>query len=184
MPKEVYQVLVASNDATTSIISADDIKTGDRVYYMGTPVTVTIAFQEKNKDRVFLCEGPSGDELLYAFELDTKPFEGYPITKEMIDAGLKRGIIRIVGYDVANHLKYDKDENPVVRVGGNWFYAFGEKSESVPVAEFLRSVSHESVVDDIYTALCSIRDSISLTEYAHYYLLLKEHLPRDWDKAN
>ena len=94
------------------------------------------------------------------------------ITKEMLEKGYEKGLVRITARDASEELE------PVAVIGEYWFYAFGMEAESRTVAEFLKNTPAEDIINDIYTTLEAFREDPDdyEAEYGYYASYLREHL--------
>ena len=92
------------------------------------------------------------------------------ITKQMVDDGIKYGIIRIE----------DKLGIPVCRIGNYWFYFAGHEGDAcLSALNYILGKSREEIVDEIYNVLDDFMqpESIELhDEYKYYDWYLNERL--------
>lgn len=104
------------------------------------------------------------------------------ITKEMLEKGYEKGLVRITSSRAAHDGNTARDASeelePVAVIGEYWFYAFGMEAESRTVAEFLKNTPAEDIINDIYTTLEAFREDPDdyEAEYGYYASYLREHL--------
>lgn len=91
------------------------------------------------------------------------------ITKEMIEAGYKAGIVELC--------ESPNDDGVVCKIGEIWFYFGGLTAEESTVEEYKNCVPEEDIVDEIYGVLDDFRKDGEefLDEYLYYECFLREH---------
>jgi len=102
------------------------------------------------------------------------------ITIEMIDKGIKQGIIRID--DTSIFQRYSVRIGipiPICRIGEYWFYFAGQEGEEcLSSTNYLLDNKREDIVKKIYDALNDLKYE-SYDEYCYYEWILKESIKND-----
>lgn len=96
------------------------------------------------------------------------------ITKDMIKAGIKARVIRLV--------KSPNGDGVVCKIGDNWFYFGGLEAENAAtVQEYQKNVPMDTIIADIYTVLKEFKEygDELLDEYLYYVAYLEECGIRD-----
>lgn len=100
------------------------------------------------------------------------------ITIEMIEEGIRQGIIRIEDTSTLP-LSAVEIGTPICRIGEYWFYFAGQEGEEcLGATNFLLNSKRDDIVRQIYDALSgfSSNDGELYDEYCYYEWYLKERL--------
>lgn len=92
------------------------------------------------------------------------------ITREQIEAGIQRKIVRFI-------VDPNMEHGTVCEIGEHWFYFGGETAEEENPDEFLRNADMGEVIDSIAETLLDIK-KVDDYEYGYYQAVLKEEAPR------
>lgn len=91
------------------------------------------------------------------------------ITKEMIKQGIDQGVIKFI-------IDPNIDEGTVCRIGEGWFYFGGVTAEGMNPEEYLKEVSVNDIVDEIYRVLKDNSGRMLKSERKYYEAYLVETL--------
>lgn len=97
------------------------------------------------------------------------------ITKEMVSEGIHNGSVRFVADP-------NMEVGTVCKIGEHWFYFGGETAEGMQPEDYLRAVSLEDIVNEVFDVLKNFRRSDET--FGGEYAYCEAYLTERWSASN